>query len=200
MKVKFRKILAFALVGSIALSMQFTNVHAETRANLTLNGAEYAFSNLFKVKDGKIYVPIRLFYPAPMNGDEPVKKNGIEVSVSYAPKSEYLAISAGKDGQYRGLFIAWSQSVKNEADENGKYVNGRMQLYTYTKDGNGQRMVKEGDEAIYLHLDAPVILENLDEVGGGGRMFVSLNTLETITQFLLGDFTNDGYAYIVETN
>jgi len=192
MKVSFKKIAAFALAGSMVLSMQFTNVHAETKASITLNGVEEAFSDLFKVRDGKIYVPIKLFYPS-------AKKDGIEIKVAPSISLDNVAISASKDGvtERKGLYITWSDSVKTATDENGEeYVNGRLLLCTYKRDENG---IYDSDPQ-YFQLDAPVILENLDGVGGGGRLYVSLNTLEVITQFLLGDFTSDGYTYIVETN
>ena len=192
------------LIGIAGTCFSVTAMAAET---INLNNSAVEFTQLMFVEDGEIYFPIRLAFN--MNAGNLMKDGKVEFSSGENPYYSVLVNDfideeminvrirrkdeAGNmlgDGRY--VKIVWDNASKTEAAENYSVAQpcGMLQLISYKfVDGKiDWSSLQVQDKP----LNAEIKLVQVDEKGGE-RLYVSLEDLKLIT-----DFLTDGDDYRVE--
>lgn len=196
MRKILKRITSVACVCLLASSAMLTNVYADNAAGaavtigLNSTKAEEAqdFKELLLVNDGTTYLPIRLAFPH-------FGSKEYEVIISPNIDESNVRIKVYKRGengkmqpQRKVAFIGWLGDI----DENGK-VNGRVETISYESDNvDNDNYYKDTTPDMHNtditrnELKCPLIFKNVDNLGGQ-RLFVSLDDLKDLVDFLIGD-------------
>lgn len=179
MKQLLKKIISITLSCVVIFSVMLINVSAEEGQFISINGNNTQFVELFSVEDGKIYLPIRLAF-------NDFVEQGYSVQVVPSLAKENIAISVVKfnpatgepEEQRKGVFIEWSKNM-----DLNKNPYGRFRQYNYIKLPSGKN---EAPNAMYTPLKHELFFKQVNP-NGDIRTFMSIDDLNTMVQFLIGD-------------
>lgn len=183
MKHIFKKTLLLCLSALIIFSMMMTSVSAEEGQIISINGTDTKFIELFSVEDGVIYLPLRLAF-------NDFEDQGYSVQIVPSIEKKNIAISVVKinpetgvvDEDRRGVFINWSDEILADAE----FSNGRLELYQYAKDENGNNYLPTDNYRRPTALSSALLFKDVDS-NGGKRTFMSIDDLNNMVQFLIDD-------------
>lgn len=183
MKKKLMKALSTCAAGIMIFSSMMANVTAEEGQSISINGRETKFTELFKVENGVTYLPIRLAF-------NDFVDQGFSVQVVPSMTKSNIAISVTRidpetnevNEDRRGLYINWNGDVTGDEE----FQNGRLELYQYAKDENGNNYLPTENYRRPIALTSPIILLNVDD-NGGQRAYMSTEDLNNMVRFLLDD-------------
>ena len=159
------------------------NGAAEDGQIININGRETKFIELFKVENGVTYLPIRLAFNDFVDQGFSVQvvpsiaKNNIAISVvRIDPETNEI------NEDRRGVYINWSTDITGDEE----FKNGRLELYQYAKDENGNNYLPTGNYIRPTALNSPIILSYVDD-NGGQRAYISTDDLNNMVRFLIDD-------------
>lgn len=181
MKRNLKKMILTGLLSAVMIGVSIPNAFAEEAQTISINGTDTSFVEIFKVENGVTYLPIRLAFNNFVD-------QGYSVSVVPSIEKQNIAISVIRvdqttgevDNDRRGVFINWSDEIT--ADESFSF--GRLELYKYEKDANGNNFLPTENFQRPVALENKMIFLNVDD-NGGQRAFMSLDDLNTMVQFLI---------------
>lgn len=186
MRKILKRITSVACVCLLASSALLTNVYADDAATIKLNTADEKqaqdFKELLLVNNGTTYLPIRLAFPYFGSKEYEVIINP-NIDESNVRIKVYKKDEGGNiKTQRSAAFIEWY----NDIDENGK-VNGKVVAISYESDNYDDNPQDIYNTDITINeLKCPLIFKNVDNLGGQ-RLFVSLDDLKDLVNFLIGD-------------
>ncbi len=153
---------------------------------LTMNNDRGNFNELFCVENGKMYVPIRLAFPG-LNDRE--NKMGLSigwkdegdgdaiVQIIYGPTNGGSYVKKGKATvpPFEGVRKTVTIYIDKNADNDAKY---KMIYREYTLDKADRNSVSKRRT---MTLENPVYIK---DVTGGSRVFISIDDVKTISEYL----------------
>lgn len=183
MKQIFKRTLLLCLSCIMVMSVMLTSVSAEEGQVISINGTDTKFIELFSVEDGVIYLPLRLAF-------NDFEDQGYSVQIVPSIEKKNIAISVVKidpvtgeiDEDRRGVFINWSDEILADAE----FSNGRLELYQYAKDANGNNYLPTENYRRPTALSSALLFKDVDS-HGGQRTFMSVDDLNNMVQFLIDD-------------
>lgn len=187
MKQNFKKTVLICLSCIMVMSVMLTSVYAEEGQIISINGTDTKFIELFSVEDGVIYLPLRLAF-------NDFQDQGYSVKIAPSIEKKNIAISVIKinpgtgeiDEDRRGVFINWSDEISSDT----AFVNGRLELYQYVQDENGNNYLPTENYRRPIALNSALIFKDVDPYGGK-RTFMSVEDLNNMVQFLIDDANYD---------
>lgn len=187
MKQILKRTLLICLSCIMVMSVMLTSVSAEEGQIISINGTDTKFIELFSVEDGVIYLPLRLAF-------NDFQDQGYSVRIAPSIEKKNIAISVIKvnpetgeiDEDRRGVFINWSDEIVSDAE----FSNGRLELYQYAQDENGNNYLPTDNYRRPITLNSALIFKDVDS-NGGKRTFMSVEDLNNMVQFLIDDADYD---------
>ena len=186
MRKILKRITSMACICVLALSTLLTNVYADDAATIKLNTADeeqaQGFKELLLVNEGTTYLPIRLAFPY-FGSPEYVVRINPNIDESNVRIKVYKKDAEGNIQPQKSVaFIKWY----NDIDASGM-VNGRVTTISYESDNyNDNPSDMNNTDITRNELKSPLIFKSVDDFGGQ-RLFVSLDDLKELVNFLIGD-------------
>lgn len=183
MKKNLIKALSMCVASIMLFSSMMISVAAEDGQSISINGRETKFVELFRVENGVTYLPIRLVF-------NDFVDQGFSVQVVPSMAKTNIAISVIRidpetnevNEDRRGVYINWSADITSDEE----FKNGRLELYQYAKDENGNNYLPTENYRRPTALTSPIILSYVDD-NGGQRAYMSTDDLNNMVRFLIDD-------------
>ena len=181
-----RKIVSICMTSIIMLSIVITTVGATEPPSVNLNGEDVQLIEICRVENGVTYLPIRMFFNT-------FKDKGFSVQVVPSMSYKNIAISVLRPdpstGDYntdrRGIFVRWDDRIV----EDERFPQGRIDFHKYIKtQSNGNQDVNDGSYDPFSPISNALIISRIDD-NGGQRVYMSVEDLNKIVQFLVDDST-----------